>query len=327
MSRPPGRLRALVTVALAGTLAGCRQLLDIEDLTNRPDAGPAEAGPARMSYQSCRSPRLTSCGPARAEDCCASQRIEGGAFARAGLPALRGSVTSFDLDRFEITAGRALAFIASGHGTQAHPPAPGAGAHPRAAGTGWQAAWNAQLASDPTSLRERLSCRAEFDVLAAGPDADRDRPANCLDWYTAFAFCIWDGGRLPTEAEWEYAASGGPAQRDYPWGSEPPDATRAAYGCVNCTLAHLLPVGVRPAGDGRWGNADLGGNLNEWTYDVNGDIPATCPDCVAIGDGPTRIVRGGSFINGAPKLRTSERTAAVAAVALNNVGARCVHDP
>ncbi len=54
--------------------------------------------------------------------------------------------------------------------------------------------------------------------------ATKTKPINCLDWYTAFAFCAWDGGRLATEAEWNYAASGGSEHRYYPW-SKPATST------------------------------------------------------------------------------------------------------
>jgi hypothetical protein len=56
-------------------------------------------------------------------------------------------------------------------------------------------------------------------------------PMNCVPWYKAFAFCVWDGGRLPTEAEWNYAATGGNEQRKYPWGSTAPDDALAVFNC------------------------------------------------------------------------------------------------
>ena len=45
---------------------------------------------------------------------------------------------------------------------------------------------------------------------------------NCVNWFEAYAFCIWDGGFLPSDTEWEYAAAGGSLQREYPWGSTAP---------------------------------------------------------------------------------------------------------
>src|SRR6185503_5212427 len=99
---------------------------------------------------------------------------------------------------------------------------------------------------------------------------------NCVSWFEAFAFCAWDGGRLPTETEWNYAAAGGNEQRVYPWGANI-DLTKASYDCAgdgsgtgtpNCMFSDMLPVGSRsPQGDGKWGQADLAGNVWEWTLD------------------------------------------------------------
>ena len=59
------------------------------------------------------------------------------------------------------------------------------------------------------------------------------RGVEAESWYDAYAFCIWDGGFLPSEAELEYAAAGGSQQREYPWGSTDPgtDSQHAIYGC------------------------------------------------------------------------------------------------
>src|SRR5262249_27256691 len=85
---------------------------------------------------------------------------------------------------------------------------------------------------------------------------------NCLSWLEAYAFCIWDHGRLPSEAEWEYAAKGGDLNRTYPWGN-------AWYlGSANFGMA-VVPPGsfVAGTGRGRWGQADMLGNVAEWTRD------------------------------------------------------------
>jgi formylglycine-generating enzyme required for sulfatase activity len=142
---------------------------------------------------------------------------------------------------------------------------------------------------------------------------------NCLTWYEAMAFCAWDGGYLPTEAEWNYAAAGGDLQRAYPWSSRAAplaiDSSRASYGpdcdlsgTPGCTVADLSEVGIKPAGDGRWGQSDLAGNISEWTLDS--DEPTyinPCTDCAELTAAMHRMVRGGSFAGDATLVRTGYR--------------------
>src|SRR5256885_1964087 len=83
---------------------------------------------------------------------------------------------------------------------------------------------------------------------ATAPSANATLPVNCVSWFEAFAFCAWDGGYLPTEAEWNYAAAGGGDQRAYPWsvpsGTLLIDVAHANYNpgtstCVNGTSGML----------------------------------------------------------------------------------------
>lgn len=125
---------------------------------------------------------------------------------------------------------------------------PGSGANPHAAGSGWQSAWNASLSVDSNALKAAINCDpAEYATWVEETDSGfwKDaRPINCITWHEALAFCIWDGARLPSEAEWNYAAAAGSEQRVYPW-SEPPTSTtidpfHAVYGPG---FAHIRNVG------------------------------------------------------------------------------------
>ena len=128
-------------------------------------------------------------------------------------------------------------------------------------------------------------------------------PINCVDWYQAYAFCIWDGAFLPSDSEWNYVASGGDEQRVFPWSTPSTSAT------VDCSHANFIwnnmscsgqpdSAGSRsPMGDGRWGHADLAGNLQEWTLDWAGPYGGPCVDCASLSSVGFngRAVRGGAF--------------------------------
>src|SRR5262249_2484263 len=89
-------------------------------------------------------------------------------------------------------------------------------------------------------------------------ESRRDHPVNCIDATMAAAYCHFAGGRLPTEAEWEYAARGGSEHRRYSWGAEPPDGSRACYyHAGTCPVASFAP--------GAFGLYDVSGNVWEWT--------------------------------------------------------------
>jgi formylglycine-generating enzyme required for sulfatase activity len=230
------------------------------------------------------------------------------------------TVSDFRLDTYEVTVGRFRAFVNAGKGTTATAPAANAGAHPKIVGSGWDTTWNSSLATNTAALvSDVIVCRdSGLHTYYGSPTIDTEvRPINCITWFEALAFCIWDGGFLPTEAEWNYAASGGEQQRAYPW-SDPPgtltlDSAHASYspdngtncvgdGMPGCDVTDFVAVGTKPAGDGRWGQSDLAGNVIEWTLDWFADTyPLPCTDCANLvqPSQASRVLRGGAFDQGA----------------------------
>jgi iron(II)-dependent oxidoreductase len=118
-----------------------------------------------------------------------------------------------------------------------------------------------------------------------------------VNWFEAQAFCRWAGRRLPTEAEWELAASGDPShKRRYPWGEEPPSAERAN---LDLRAGGPLPVAALPAGDSAHGVRQLLGNVWEWTASTFEPYPGFEPDRYEDNSQPwfgsRKVLRGGSF--------------------------------
>ncbi|HYO92987.1 MAG TPA: SUMF1/EgtB/PvdO family nonheme iron enzyme [Polyangiaceae bacterium] len=237
--------------------------------------------------------------------CAEALLVPAGSFAR-GSPKTSGDVSehpehsahvaAFFLDRYEVTVGRFQRFLAA---APKAPPKPAAGAHPLIPQSGWRSEWNQELSVSSDQLELAL---VECGATSTGTSPDRDAlPMSCVSWYEAFAFCVWDGGRLPTEAEWEYAAAGGDEDRMYPWGSQEPVIARAIFGCLfdsrlGCLPSDLPPVGNAPAGSGRFGHEDMAGSLWEWTLDHYAAYDARpCDNCAVLDRGEGRVFRGGDF--------------------------------
>lgn len=194
-------------------------------------------------WLSCRNAAGSACGTP-AGSCCATAPVPGGTFRRRSSLALPATVSGFELDKYEVTVGRMRAFVTAGAGTELAPPAAGTGAHPKIPNSGWQTAWTRYLPSSTTSLTSRL--KQVDGTWTDAPGANEQKPINNVTWFVAFAFCAWDGGRLPTYAELNFAASGGSEQRPYPWSASATDvaiaSTRAAYDCALSPPSRTCPA-------------------------------------------------------------------------------------
>jgi formylglycine-generating enzyme required for sulfatase activity len=151
-------------------------------------------------------------------------------------------------------------------------------------------------------------------------------PMNCVSWWEALAFCEWVGGRLPTEAEWELAATGG--TRMYPWGDAPATCEHAQMfnGEDGCGTGTTATVCERPAGRTPEGVCDMGGNVWEWVADWYGaghyaEGATEAPTGPA--QGSTRVRRGGSFRDEAGDLRSTNRWFLIGVYRSATLGFRC----
>jgi formylglycine-generating enzyme len=234
---------------------------------------------------------VTRCG-AEGDSCCTSPAVTGGTYDRTYMTSAGvtsgdsdpATVSSLHLDQYLVTVGRFRGFVSAWKAGAGYVPPPGSGKHAHLNGgrglansgalgayePGWSASDDANVTPTGTALG---SCGA-FSTWTVSATPSDDLPINCVTWAEAYAFCIWDGGFLPSEAEWEYAAAGGSEQLEFPWGEAAPGGANAyaIYGngasecyyptgaLTTCTgVANIAPVGTATLGAARWGQLDMGG--------------------------------------------------------------------
>ena len=147
---------------------------------------------------------------------------------------------------------------------------------------GWDSADDSSLTSG------NLACDPQLATWTNAPGQNENLPVNCVNWPLAYAFCIWDGGFLPSENEFEFATAAGGQQRVFPWGNDDPGTSPdyAIFECnyppgsTTCTgVTNIAPVGTAQLGAGFYGQLDLAGELNEWMLDYNASYTVPCVDC------------------------------------------------
>jgi formylglycine-generating enzyme required for sulfatase activity len=146
-----------------------------------------------------------------------------------------------------------------------------------------------------------------------------DYPVVCVTWYQAKEYCSFRGKRLPTEAQWEYAALAG-GSGTYTWGSQQPSSSR----CTSPENRRPLASGTFPPN--AWGLYDMTGNVWEWTYDLyQKDFYSYSEPQDPSGPpvGRYRVIRGGGWYSGQSQLRSKNRQWLVPEYGEVSVGIRC----
>jgi ergothioneine biosynthesis protein EgtB len=228
---------------------------------------------------------------------------------------------SFRIDRYPVTNGDYAEFIAAG----------GYATRSLWSDAGWE--WKekntiqAPLYWSRSTVAERWRVRGMFDEA----DMRADHPVSGVSWYEATAYARFAGKRLPTEAEWEKAASwdaAGRAKRRFSWGDDP-----NRQGVANYNFNHwgTTPVTLNAQGASAYGGVDMTGNVWEWTATVFDGYPGFAafpyPEYSELWfDGDHRVLKGGSWVTRLPLLRTSFRNFWRPGFRIAFAGLRCAAD-
>jgi formylglycine-generating enzyme required for sulfatase activity len=310
----------------------------------------------------------SDCGEDGGDDCCESLEVPGGTYTRTEDDGVTTSATvnALRLDKYLVTVGRFRQFMTAWDGGSGltggggFVPDAGSGKHSYLngglglidvgvdAGLAYESGWLASDDSKITRTDAVFACASADSDWTSTPLGQETLPMNCVGWEEAVAFCIWDGGFLPSEAEWTFAAAGGTDQRTYPWGpSDPSTAVNqyAIYGALEsdggyvclyptgdplgaCDGGNIAPVGSAPLGLARWGQLDMGGDVAEWMRDIYWFYADACIDCAYMtGTNQYWSVRGGDFRDDTTYLESQWRNYSSWGSRASWVGFRCARAP
>ena len=215
-------------------------------------------------------------------------------------------VAPFRMAATAVTNGQYLAFVEDGGYGRQELWSP--------AGWGWR---GAQKAEHPVYWRREADgrwLRRRYDTWAP---LEEHLPVLHVNWFEANAYCAWAGRRLPTEAEWEMAASAEPTavgrgitgrKRRFPWGDEAPSSERAN---LDAAAGQCVDVRALPAGDSAFGCRQMMGNVWEWTGTDFGPYPGFVLDPYKEYSAPWfwshKVLRGGCWTTRARLIRNTWR--------------------
>ena len=263
--------------------------------------------------------------PDPSEPGCGTVAVTGGTFTfgqdgawGTRMPVPGVSVSDFALDVAEVTVARFRRFWNAGH--------PGVAGGRVLYPEGVSVPWSGPVTEPERTANPRVECN-----WSPSPGMRDRHPINCIDWYTAQAFCVWDGGRLPTEAEFEYAARTS-VGFTYPWSEALPDATLV---CASSPVTRSMTCEVAsfPATRGFY---DLTGNVWERVADNDDPERMNCwippfrmrnPLCLvpmSSAGSSLRTTRGGAYDStNSAMLRGAARSSDSVTGTDRNAGMRC----
>lgn len=319
---------SLVLIVMAVMTLAIIMVLPLMSRTNTPEIVPASAPlPEQSALELGRTALIDIAGGtftrgttaeeinAAAATCADINETCNPALGLDSMPTHQAQISGFWMEMTEVTYGQYVNFLNT------------LGANGHLSGCDGQACLLTR-AEDTTS-----SILLDGNTYTTTNPAIDDYPIVGVSWYGAQAYCQSLGRRLPTEAEWEYAARG-TTNRLYPWGNEWDYAAANVRGSMvdnEIIIAGAQPVGGNSDYASPEGIRDLAGNVAEWTADWYADDAysqpyATQPNPTGPDSGEMRVVRGGSWDDPAFFARAVQRQAFTPDTMSASIGFRCAFD-